>query len=56
MSRGNVDRAIEFQKQAVDLTPLDPARLTQLAEMYEARGRSDLAQKAGQRAVELRSK
>jgi tetratricopeptide (TPR) repeat protein len=56
LSRGDFDRAIEFQKQAVELTPLDPARLTQLAEMYEARGRADLAQQAHQRAEELHSK
>jgi tetratricopeptide (TPR) repeat protein len=55
-SRGDLDRAIEFQKQAVELAPLDPARLTQLAELYEARGRADLAQKAHQRAEELHSK
>ncbi|HMD83370.1 MAG TPA: tetratricopeptide repeat protein [Terriglobia bacterium] len=56
LSQGDVDRAIEFQKQAVELTPLDPARLMQLAEMYQARGRADLAQQADQRAAELHSK
>jgi tetratricopeptide (TPR) repeat protein len=56
LSRGQVDRAIEFQKQAVELTPLDPARWTQLAELYKARGRPDLAQQADQRAAALRAK
>jgi tetratricopeptide (TPR) repeat protein len=56
LSQGDVDRAIEFQKQAVELAPLDPARVTQLAELYEARGRADLAQQARQRAAELNSK
>jgi tetratricopeptide (TPR) repeat protein len=56
LSQGDVDRAIEFQKQVVELTPLDPARWTQLAELYEARGRADLAQQADQRAAELHSK
>jgi tetratricopeptide (TPR) repeat protein len=55
-SQGDLDRAIEFQKQAVELAPLDPERWTQLAELYEARGRADLAQQAHQRAAELQSK
>jgi tetratricopeptide (TPR) repeat protein len=56
LSRGDVDRAIEFQKQAVELTPHDPERLTQLAEMYEARGRAGLSPEAGQPAPEPHSK
>ena len=56
LSQGDIDRAIEFQKQAVELTPLDSARVTQLAELYEARGRGDLAQQARQHATELGSK
>ena len=56
LNQGNLDRAIEFQKQAVDLTPLDPARLTQLEELYEARGRADLAHQAHQRAAEPNAK
>ena len=56
LSRGDIDRAIEFQKQAVELTPHDPTRLTQLAEMYEARGRAGQAPQAGQPASELHQK
>jgi len=41
LSQGDVDRAIEYQKQAVALTPNDAALLAQLAEMYEARGRAE---------------
>jgi tetratricopeptide (TPR) repeat protein len=55
-SQGDVDRAIQFQKQAVELTPDDPARWTQLAELYKTQGRADLAQQADQRAAELHSK
>jgi tetratricopeptide (TPR) repeat protein len=56
LSQGDVDRAIEFQKQALELAPIDPDRWAQLAELYKARGRADLAQQADQRAAELRSK
>ena len=45
-----------FRNKRWNSTPLDPARLTQLAELYEARGRADLAQQAHQRAAELQSK
>jgi tetratricopeptide (TPR) repeat protein len=37
LSRGEIDRAIDFQKQAVAFTPNDPARLTQLADLYDMR-------------------
>ncbi|HXW15600.1 MAG TPA: tetratricopeptide repeat protein, partial [Terriglobia bacterium] len=56
LSWGDVNRAIEFQKQAVELTPHDPERLAQLAEMYEARGRAGPATEADQHASELHSK
>jgi tetratricopeptide (TPR) repeat protein len=56
LSRGDVERAIEFQKQAVELTPHDFARLTQLAEMYEARGRANFAKQADQHPSQLHSK
>jgi Flp pilus assembly protein TadD len=56
LSRGNVDRAIEFQKEAVELTPHDPERSAKLAEMYESRGRADQAPEAGQPASELHQK
>jgi tetratricopeptide (TPR) repeat protein len=55
-SQGHLDRAIEFQKQAVGLAPLDAARWAQLAELYKTQGRADLAQQAVQRAAELQSK
>jgi tetratricopeptide (TPR) repeat protein len=55
-SMAGVDRAVEFQKQSVELTPLDPVRWTQLADLYKMQGRADLSQQAGQRAMELRSK
>ena len=55
-SMKGVDRAVEFQKQAVELTPLDPLRWTQLAELYRLQGRAELSQQANQRAMELRSK
>jgi len=41
LSQGDVERAIEYQKQAVELTPNDAALLARLAEMYEARGHAD---------------
>jgi tetratricopeptide (TPR) repeat protein len=56
LSRGDLDRAIEFQKQAVELSPHDFARLTQLAEMYEARDRANLAKQAKERASQPQSK
>ena len=52
LSRGDTDRAIEFQKQAVELTPHDPERLAKLAEMYEARDRAGQAPDAGPSAAE----
>jgi Tfp pilus assembly protein PilF len=55
-SRGDVNRAIEFQKEAVELAPHDAARWAQLAELYKSQGRADLAQQAVQRAAELQSK
>jgi len=55
-SMAGVDRAVELQKQAVDLTPLDPMRWTQLADLYKLQGRTELSQQANQHALELRSK
>jgi tetratricopeptide (TPR) repeat protein len=55
-STAGVDRAVEFQKQAVELTPLDPMRWTQLADLYKLQGRTELSQQANQHALELRSK
>jgi len=56
LSTDGVDRAVEFQKQAVELTPLDPGRWMQLAELYKIQGRPELAQQAAQRADQLRVK
>ncbi|HEV2348378.1 MAG TPA: hypothetical protein VG028_00875 [Terriglobia bacterium] len=55
-SMEGVDRAVEFQKQALQLTPLDPLRWTQLADLYRLQGRADLSQQASRRARELSSK
>ena len=55
-SMADVDRAVEFQKQAVALTPRDPDRWAQLADLYKLQGRTELAQQANQHAMELRSK
>ncbi len=53
---GDLNRAIEFQKRAVAFTPEDPEGWSQLAGLYKAQGRADLAQQADQRAAELRAK
>jgi tetratricopeptide (TPR) repeat protein len=55
-SMAGVDHAVEFQKKAVELTPFDPSRWSQLAELYRMQGHADLAKQADQRASELRSK
>jgi tetratricopeptide (TPR) repeat protein len=56
LSRGDIDRAIEFQKQAVELTPHDFARSEQLAEMYQARDTANPAQQTNDGASKPRSK
>ena len=55
-SMAGVDRAVELQKHAVQLTPLDPLRWAQLADLYRLQGRTELSEQASQRASELRSK
>jgi tetratricopeptide (TPR) repeat protein len=54
--RGDLDRAIEFQKEAVDLTPHDPARSSELAELYEARGHTGPAKQPDAVALQPTSK
>jgi hypothetical protein len=56
LSRGDIDRAIEFQKQAVELTPHDFARSEQLAEIYEARDRTKPAKQTNEGASQPHSK
>ena len=56
LSRGDIDRAIEFQKQAVELTPHDFARSEQLAEMYQERDHASPAQQTHDGASQPRSK
>jgi len=41
LSQGDVNRAIAYQKQALEFAPNDAALLSQLAEMYEARSRGE---------------
>lgn len=55
-TRGDIDRAIEFQKRAVELTPMDAARVSQLADLYDARRRAGLAKHADQGAPQPHSK
>jgi tetratricopeptide (TPR) repeat protein len=55
-SMEGVDRAVEYQKEALKLTPNDPLRWSQLADLYRLQGRADLSQQASQRARELSSK
>jgi len=56
LSQGDIDRAIEFQKQAVELAPHDPALSAQLADLYEARGRTVPAKQPDQGAAQRHSK
>jgi tetratricopeptide (TPR) repeat protein len=50
---GDLDRAVEFQREALKVTPLDPQLWTTLARFYEAQGRESLAQQARQQAAVL---
>ncbi len=52
---GDLARAVTFQEQAVEYAPRDPARWLELAELYQAQGRSENAQRARRRAESLRS-
>jgi tetratricopeptide (TPR) repeat protein len=50
---GDLDRAVEFEREALNLTPSDPQLWTTLARLYEAQGRENLAQQARQQAAVL---
>jgi tetratricopeptide (TPR) repeat protein len=51
---GDLNRAAEFEREALKFTPSDPQLWTTLARFYEAQGREDLAQQARQQAAVLR--
>ncbi len=53
-SLGDLARAVSFQEQAVEYSPRDPARWRELAELYQAQGRSESAQQARSRAESLK--
>jgi len=50
---GDLDRAVEFEREALNITPSDPHLWTTLARFYEAQGRENLAQQARQQAAVL---
>jgi tetratricopeptide (TPR) repeat protein len=50
---GDLDRAVEFEREALKLTPSNPELWTTLAQLYAAQGRTDLAQEARQHAQDL---
>ena len=50
---GDLNQAVEMQQEAVRLSPLDPSRWAELADLYQQQGRSDLASQARQRAQQL---
>jgi Flp pilus assembly protein TadD len=50
---GDLDRAVEFEREALNVTPSDPQLWTTLARFYEAQGRENLAQQARQQAAVL---
>jgi len=50
---GDLDRAVEFEREALNVTPSDPHLWTTLARFYEAQGRENLAQQARQQAAVL---
>jgi tetratricopeptide (TPR) repeat protein len=50
---GDLDRAVESEREALNLTPSDPQLWTMLARFYEAQGRENLAQEARQQAAVL---
>jgi Flp pilus assembly protein TadD len=49
----DLNRAVEFQREALKFTPSDPELWTTLARFYEAQHRDDLAQQARQQAAVL---
>jgi Tfp pilus assembly protein PilF len=51
--KGDLDRAVASQREALKVTPSDPQLWTTLARFYEAQGREDLAQQARQQAAVL---
>ena len=51
--KGDLDRAVASQREALKVTPSDPQLWTTLARFYEAQGRGDLAQQARQQAAVL---
>jgi tetratricopeptide (TPR) repeat protein len=50
---GDLDRAVEFEQEALKVTPSDPQLWATLARFYEAQGRENLAQQARQKAAVL---
>jgi tetratricopeptide (TPR) repeat protein len=50
---GDLDRAVEIERKALNVTPSDPQLWTTLARFYEAQGRENLAQQARQQAAVL---
>jgi tetratricopeptide (TPR) repeat protein len=50
---GDLDRAVEFEREALKLTPSNPQLWATLAQLYAAQGRTDLAQEARQHAQDL---
>ena len=50
---GDTTGALSYQQQAVNIAPRDPARWLELAELYQAQGRSESAQQARSRAESL---
>ena len=49
----HLSQAIEFQKEAVRLTPSVANRWKKLADLYESAGQVDLSQQAREKAREL---
>lgn len=49
----DLTRAVQFEEQALKFTPNVPARWMELAALYDAQGRPDLAAQARQRALQL---
>lgn len=51
---GDLSRAVDYQRQATELTPGDPARWQELADLYQAQGRTAEAERARNQADQLR--